>query len=339
MCAMATVGILGCCIHEEILMGLGHNHHHEAHGKLTARAAIASVSMALFLLALKIYAAAETGSVALLGSLADTGFDVLASLLTLFSVRYAAMPADDDHRFGHGKAEALSALVQVALIIVSAVFIGWRAVVRLGNGETTAHPEYGIGVSVIAIVATLGLLAYQRSVVKKTGSVAIHADHVHYQSDLLLNGAVIIAIVLDTMLRVRGADAFFGIGIAAWLLWNASRAARMALDQLLDREWPEEKRARFLAVAMRHPELKGIHDMRTRSSGVHEFCQFHVWVDPTMSVLRAHQIMDEVEAELMHEFPGVEVLIHPDPEGHKDDTGYIPSVTVEHHDHDEHGHG
>lgn len=314
-------------------MSLAHSHHHEAHGTLTSRAAIASVSMALFLLVLKIYAAAETGSVALLGSLADTGFDVLASLLTLFSVRYAAMPADDDHRFGHGKAEALSALMQVVLITFSAIFIGWRAVVRLGSGESTAHPEFGIGVSVIAIVATLALLAYQRHVVKVTGSVAIHADHVHYQSDLLLNGAVIIAIVLDTLLLVRGADPVFGICIALWLLWGASKSARMALDQLLDREWPEEKRDRFLEVAMRHPELRGIHDMRTRSSGVHDFCQFHVWVDPAMTVLRAHQVMDEIEAELMREFPGVEVLIHPDPEGHKDETGYIPSETVENDDH------
>ncbi|MBA4307267.1 MAG: divalent metal cation transporter FieF [Sphingopyxis sp.] len=304
------------------------------HGALTTRAAIASVSMALFLLALKTYAAAETGSVALLGSLADTGFDVLASLLTLFSVRYAARPADDNHRFGHGKAEALSALIQVILVIVSAILIGWRAVDRLGSGETTARPEFGIGVSVIAIAATLGLLAYQRHVVRKTGSVAIHADHVHYQSDLLLNIAVIIGIALETFLHLRGADPVFGIAIAIWLLWGAYRAAQLALDQLLDREWPEEKRQRFIEVAMRHPELRGIHDMRTRSSGAHDFCQFHVWVDPNMTVLQAHRIMDEVEEALMHEFPGVEVLIHPDPEGHKDELGYIPSETIEHQDHD-----
>jgi ferrous-iron efflux pump FieF len=316
-------------------LSLAHNHHHESHGNLTAKAAIASVSMALFLLALKIYAAAETGSVALLGSLADTGFDVLASLLTLFSVRYAARPADDNHRFGHGKAEALSALIQVILVTVSAILIGWRAIVRFGDRAPTSHPEMGIGVSIIAIVATLGLLAYQRHVVKKTGSVAIHADHVHYQSDLLLNVAVIIAIILDTMLNVRGADPLFGIGIALWLLWGAYKAAQMALDQLLDREWPQEKRQRFLDVAMRHPELKGIHDMRTRSSGAHDFCQFHVWVDPNMTVSQAHKIMDEVEEALMREFPGVEVLIHPDPDGHKDEMGYIPSETVEHHEHDE----
>ncbi len=315
-------------------MSLAHNHHHEMHGSLTTRAAIASVSMALFLLALKLFAAAETGSVALLGSLADTGFDVLASLLTLFSVRYAARPADDNHRFGHGKAEALSALIQVVLVIVSAILIGWRAVERLGSNESTAHPEYGIGVSVIAIFATLALLAYQRQIVRKTGSVAIHADHVHYQSDLLLNIAVIIGIALESFLHLRGADPLFGLVIALWLLWGAFRAAQMALDQLLDREWPEARRNQFIEVAMRHPQLRGIHDMRTRSSGVHDFCQFHVWVDPDMTILQAHRIMDEVEEALMQEFPGVEVLIHPDPEGHKDELGYIPSETIEHQDHD-----
>ena len=297
-------------------MSLAHNHHHHAHGNLTTKAAIASVCMALFLLALKIFAAAETGSVALLGSLADTAFDVLASLLTLFSVRYAARPADDDHRFGHGKAEALSALTQVMLIVVSASLIGWRAVVRLGSGETTSHPEYGIGVSLISIVATLALLAYQRQVVRKTGSVAIHADHVHYQSDLLLNVAVIAAIALEVFGGLRGADPVFGIGIAFWLLFGASQSAKMALAQLLDREWPVEKRDRFLAVANRHPEMSTIHDVRTRSSGMHDFVQFHVWFDPSKTLGEVHRVMDEVEAELEREFPGVEVLIHPEPDNH-----------------------
>lgn len=297
-------------------MALTHNHHHHNHGDLTTKAAIASVSMALFLLALKVYAAAETGSVALLGSLADTGFDVLASLLTLFSVRYAARPANYEYRFGHGKAEALSALVQVMLVIVTAVLIGWRGVSRLGNNEATQHPEMGIGVSLIAMAATVALLAYQRRIINKTGSVAIHGDHVHYQGDLLLNGAVIVAIGLDAFLGVRGADPLFGLCIAAWLLWGASRSARMALDQLLDKEWPAEKRERFLAVAAKHPSASGIHDVRTRSSGMHDFVQFHLWFDPKMTLGEVHDVMDEIEQELAREFPGVEVLIHPEPDDH-----------------------
>jgi ferrous-iron efflux pump FieF len=311
----------------------GHGHsHHQARGSLTQRAAIASVSMALFLLVLKSWAAWQTGSVSMLGSLADTGLDIVASLVTLFSVRLAAQPADHEHRFGHGKAEALAALFQTGLIAVSAVAIGWRGISRFGAAVPPEHPEFGILVSIIAIGTTLALITYQRMVVRKTGSIAIHADHVHYSSDLLLNASVIAALVLDSWLHVRGADPLFGVAIALWLLWHARAVASHAVDQLMDKEWPTEKRERFLAVARAHPELRGIHDMRTRSSGTHDFVQFHVWVDPQMTVLDAHRVMDEVEAKLMAEFPGTEVLIHPDPEGHSDEErGYIPSTEVEHH--------
>jgi ferrous-iron efflux pump FieF len=301
------------------MSSMAHQHeHHRNHGILTTRAAMASVSTAFFLLLLKGYAAWRTGSVAMLGSLADTGLDLIASLVILFGVRLAAMPADHDHRFGHGKAEALAALFQIGLIVVSALGIGWRAIDRLLHGEATAHAEYGIAVSLVAIVATFGLLFYQRRVIARTGSVAIEADHVHYQTDLLLNLAVIVALVLDQYLGLTGADPLFGMGIALWLAWGAWRASSRAIDQLMDREWPEEKRRHFLAVAERHPELKGIHDLRTRTSGSRDFVQFHIWVDPTMTVIEAHRVMDEVEHKLAHEFPACEILIHIDPEGHVD---------------------
>jgi ferrous-iron efflux pump FieF len=288
---------------------------------LTTRAALASVAMALFLLGLKIYAALATGSVAMLGSLADTALDVVASLITLFGVRVAAIPADRDHRFGHGKAEALAALAQVAIISVSAVGIGWRAVDRLLNGAVTANAEYGIAVSVVAIVLTLALVAYQRSVVRRTGSVAIGTDAVHYQSDLLLNLSVIAALTLDQYAGFTGADPVFGLAIALWLMWGAWRASSHALDQLMDREWPEEKRMRFLAIASSRPEAKGIHDLRTRSSGTHDFAQFHIWLDPEMSVGAAHDVVEAIEGDLAREFPGCEVLIHLDPEGQVDHPG------------------
>ena len=285
---------------------------------LATRAALASVVAALFLLGLKTWAAWRTGSVAMLGSLADTGLDLFASLVTLYGVRLAATPADHDHRFGHGKAEALAALFQVALITASAVAIGWRALAAWGTDTQTTGAELGIGVSLLAIAVTGSLLWYQRQVIRRTGSVAVLADHIHYQSDVLLNGAVIAALVLDQLVGWRGADPLFGIAIAAWLIWGAFRASSNAIDQLMDKEWPADQRAAFLDVAARQPGLKGIHDFRTRRAGTQDFAQFHMEVDPALTVGKAHDLVEGVERNLKRAFPKVEVLIHLDPEGHVD---------------------
>jgi ferrous-iron efflux pump FieF len=187
---------------------------------------------------------------------------------------------------------------------------------QLSGGAATADAGYGIGVSTVAIVATFLLLAYQRRVIAATGSVAIATDNVHYKSDLMLNLAVIAALAVDQYAGLRGADAVFGIAIAGWLLFGAWPASILAIDQLMDKEWPDEKRDRFLAVVAQHPELRGIHDLRTRTSGARDFVQFQVWVDKDLSMFEAHRIMDEVEDKLALSFPDVEILIHPEPEGH-----------------------
>jgi ferrous-iron efflux pump FieF len=285
---------------------------------LATRAALASVAMACFLLLLKGFAAWSTGSIAMLGSLADTALDLLASLVTLYGVRLAATPADHDHRFGHGKAEALAALFQVMLITASAVGIAWRAILAFGNPQRTTGADFGIGVSIIAIVATVFLLAYQRKIIRQTGSVAIRADNVHYQSDVLLNGSVIVALVLDQYVGWSGADPIFGIVIALWLAWGAFQASSNAIDQLMDKEWPEDLRTQFLDVAARQTGIRGIHDFRTRRSGSHDFAQFHMEVARDLTVAGAHDIVEAVERNLRTAFPKVEVLIHLDPEGHVD---------------------
>ena len=285
---------------------------------LAIRAALASVAMALGLLVLKSYAAWHTGSVAMLGSLADTGLDLLASLVTLYGVKLAAEPADHDHRFGHGKAEALAALFQVGLITASAAGIGWRAVGALGRDAPTRDLGFGVATSVAAIAATAVLLWYQRRIIRRTGSVAILADNIHYQSDVLLNGSVIAALVLDQLLGWRWADPVFGIAIALWLAFGAFRASTNAIDQLMDKEWPEDQRAAFLDVAARQPGLRGIHDFRTRRAGTHDFAQFHMEVARNLTVHDAHEIVENVESALKQVFPKVEVLIHLDPEGHVD---------------------
>ena len=296
---------------------------------LSSRAALASVALALFLLVAKGWAAAETDSTAMLGSLADTALDLIASIATLAGVYIAAQPADREHRFGHGKAEALVALGQVVLISLSALWIAWRAVDRLINGGATAEMELGIGVSLFAIVATIALLWYQRHVIARTGSVAIRTDNVHYQSDLLLNSAVIAALLLDQAVGVRGADAMFGIGIALWLLLSAYRASSLAINQLMDHEWPDAERAAFLAAAAEYPELAGLHDLRTRTSGTHQFAQFHVWVPGHWTVKEAHDRLDRVEEQLQERFPGTEILIHVDPEGQTDRETMLSSDLTE----------
>jgi ferrous-iron efflux pump FieF len=288
--------------------------------RLTRSAALASITMALFLGGLKSWAAWKTGSTAMLGSLADTTLDLIASLATLWGVWFAAQPADAEHRWGHGKGEALAAIFQVMLIAISAAAIAFRAMSRLvGPVHDTSAAGDGIAVSAIAILATFALIAWQRHVIRKTGSIAIATDNLHYQSDLLLNLSVIAALVLDQYFGLSLADPLFGLGIAAWLLLGAWRAASAAIDELLDREWPEDKRLQFVAAAAEHPELSNLHDLRTRSSGAHDFVQFHVDLPADLTVGAAHDIIDRVEQDLCRRFPGIELLIHIDPQGHVDE--------------------
>jgi ferrous-iron efflux pump FieF len=307
----------------------------EARARLTRGAAFASIAMALVLAALKLWAVARTDSTAMLGSLADTALDLIASVATLIGVWIAAQPADHDHRFGHGKAEALAAMFQVVLISLSAVGLAFRAVEQLVGGHRVAAAGEGIIVSLIAIVGTFALLWWQRRVISKTDSIAIKTDNVHYKSDLFLNLGVIAALALDHYLGLAGADPLFGLAIAAWLAWGGWRASAEALDHLMDKEWPNEKKEQFLAVIARHPELKGVHDLRTRTSGTHDFVQFHAMVNGAMTVAEAHRVMDEIEERIERDFPGVEVLIHPDPEGLVNETGdaaeeLLPGLSEKH---------
>ncbi len=297
---------------------------------LNRSAAFASIGVAALLVALKSWAAWSTGSTAMLGSLADTVLDLVASIATLAGVWVAAQPDDEKHRFGHGKAEALAAMFQVVLISISALSLAFRAVEQFLAGSRTAAADEGIGVSLVAMAATLALLAWQRRVIRQTGSLAISTDHVHYQSDLALNLAVIAALALDQYGGIAGSDPLFGLAIAIWLGWGGWRASHRAIEELMDKEWPAGKKAHFIEVLGRHPELRGVHDLRTRTSGNRDFVQFHVWVDGNMSVKDAHRVMDEIEAKLLAEFPDVEMLIHPDPEGLVDEEGMAAEDVLSH---------
>jgi ferrous-iron efflux pump FieF len=285
------------------------------HIRLRRWATNASVGVAVLLVTVKAAAWVATGSVTMLSSLLDSALDTAASILNLLAVRHAITPADREHRFGHGKAEPLAGLGQAAFIAGSAALLLVEVVQRLVSPVPVAHAGIGIAVSVAAIVATLGLVRFQSYVVVETGSLAIGADALHYRSDLLLNGAVILALVLATELGWRYADPLFGAAIAIWILWSAWQIVRQSLTQLMDRELPDESRARIRAIAEGHPEVKSVHDLRTRSAGPTSFIQLHLEMDGKMTLARAHEVSDAVEKDILAAFPHAEVMIHQDPEG------------------------
>lgn len=283
--------------------------------RLMRLATYASVSTAVLLVTAKLAAWIATDSVAMLSALIDSALDVLASLVNLLAVRQALQPADQEHRFGHGKAEALAGLGQAAFITGSAVFLLFQAARRLARPEAIENSGLGIAVMVLAIVATLALVTFQRYVVRQTGSVAIAADSLHYGSDLLLNASVIAALILSASFGWRSADPIFAIGIAAVVLFSAWRILRMAFDTLMDREFSDDLRERIRSIVLSHPEVRDMHDLRTRKSGTNSFIQLHLDLDVDISLLRAHEIADAVEAKIKEAFPEADVMIHQDPEG------------------------
>lgn len=287
----------------------------ERAGRLIKLATTASVATAAVLVGAKLFAWMLTDSVSLLSSLVDSAMDVLASLVNYFAVRHALQPADREHRFGHGKAEPLAALGQAAFITGSGIFIVIEAGHRIVQPRLIDYGTVGIAVMGFAIVVTAGLISFQRYVIKRTDSTAIRADSLHYMTDVLVNGSVIVSLLLVTRFGWYLADSIFAIAIAGYIIYSAWRIVRVALDKLMDRELPDEDRERIKAVALAHPEVANLHDLRTRSSGVRAFIQLHLEMKGSLSLNRAHEISDEVEAEILRAFPNAEVIIHEDPEG------------------------
>lgn len=282
---------------------------------LMRAATYASVGVAGVLVVTKIGAWAATDSVALLSSLVDSLLDVGASVIILLAVRQALVPADREHRFGHGKLESIAGLGQAAFIGGSAVFLLFAAGNRFLHPSPIEHAGLGIGVMALSIVLTLGLVLFQAYVVGRTASVAVAADSLHYKADLLMNVSVIVALLLASELGWNAADPIFAIAIAAYILKCAYDIARSSIDLLMDRELPDEDRARIAEIAQAHDEVHSIHDLRTRSSGTNIFIQFHLVLDPDLRLMRAHEIADEVEERVMTAYPSAEVIIHQDPEG------------------------
>ena len=280
---------------------------------LLKRATYASVSVAIVLIAAKLYAWLITDSVSLLSTLVDSILDAGASLITMVAVHHAMKPADDDHKFGHGKAEALAGLVQSVIIALSALFLLYEVSTRLITPEPIEHSPIGLGVVMFAIVATLFLISYQNRVIAQTGSVAIKADSMHYKTDLYINGGVLIALVLSRYTESSLFDSILGGAIAIYIFYSSWQIARQVADILMDRELPLDIVEKIRSIALSHNFVIGIHDLRTRSTGHEIFVQLHMELDGGITLYKAHEISDEVEASIEAEFANAEVLIHLDP--------------------------
>lgn len=290
--------------------------------RLMVRAANAAVAVAFTLILLKTWAYSVSGAVSMLGSLMDSLMDILASLINLVAIRFSITPADDDHRFGHGKAEAIAGLVQAMVIFLSALFLMVEAGRKLINPVAVMEADKGIIVLIISIVLTVLLVAYQRYVIRQTASVAIAADHLHYSGDILMNFGVILALVLSGYMQFYYADPVIGILVAGYLLYNVRLIGQNSIDMLMDREMDEADKVKILEIIRINSKVCGVHDMKTRKSGLNLFIQFHLELDGDITLSDAHRISDEVEAAVMVEYPEAEVLIHADPEGYLEEVSY-----------------
>jgi ferrous-iron efflux pump FieF len=287
--------------------------------RLNDLAAIASIGVAAVLIGAKLAIWIATGSVAILGSLVDSGMDALASVVTLISIRQAAQPPDRAHRYGHGKAEAIGAFVQAGFVLGSAFFLANEAVRRLLGPQPLEQSGLGVAVLLLACVLTAALLGFQRYVVRRTGSIAIRADSLHYRSDLLMNLAVIVILVLTEATGSMLVDPLFGLTLVLVLLFSAVAVARRALDMLMDRELPAAQRASIRTLALQHPRAHDVHDLRTRRAGSDVFIELHLELDGELSLEQAHAITHEVEARIRAAFPSADIIVHQEPAGLADE--------------------
>jgi len=292
----------------------------------TRRITRLSVGAALTLIALKAFALGASGSVSILASLTDSVLDLAASLATFFAVRWAAAPPDEDHRYGHGKGEALAALVQAGLVFASALFIGWEGLQRIFDPRPVTAGSWAVGVVIASIAVTGWLVWMQTRALKTSGSLAVAGDRAHYVADLASNLVVLVGVISGAFLGAPGLDAAAGLVVAVWLFWGAIGMLRAAADHLLDRAVPESDRAAIAQAVLADPRIQGVHQLRTRMAGSVMMIQMHVDLDPDLRLEAAHAIVVEAERRVLSHYPTADILIHADPRGHARPQPAIPAA-------------
>lgn len=295
----------------------------------TRRVALLSVAVAAILIVVKAIAWRMSGSVAILASLSDSALDLVASLITVYAVRYAAEPPDAEHRFGHGKAEAFSSLMQGGLVFASGALIGREAIDALLHPRPVQHGLAGVVVMIVSIGLTLALITAQTRVVKASGSIAISGDRAHYAADLASNAVALVGVGAAAWLGLAWIDSAAGLVVALWLIWGAIGVFREASAQLMDQELPDTERERIVLLATTDPRVLGVHQLRTRASGPYVHIQMHADLAADISLAEAHTIIVAAENRLLEAFPSADIIIHPDPRGLAEKHGGVFAETVE----------
>jgi cation diffusion facilitator family transporter len=283
--------------------------------KLTFAVTLLSLGTAAVLAALKVVGWWRGGSVALLASFVDSGLDVIAALASFIAVRVAAAPPDEEHRFGHGTAEAFASLLQGGLVFASAALVGQQAVDRLLRPAAVTDEVDGLFVMTLSLACTLGLVFLQSWILSRVRSVAVAGDRAHYMADLASNLAAMAGLALAAVTRQPRWDAAAGLVVALWLLWGAVKVFRESRDHLMDRELDDADRQSIVDCVLTDPQVLGVHDLRTRASGASVHVQMHVDLDPRLTLVEAHRIVVAAEQRLMQQFPTADLIIHPDPAG------------------------
>jgi len=295
----------------------------------TRRVALLSVAVAAVLIVVKAIAWRMSGSVAIMASLSDSALDLVASLITAYAVRYATEPPDAEHRFGHGKAEAFSSLMQGGLVFASGALIGREAIDALLHPRPVQHGLAGVVVMVVSIGLTLALITAQTRVVKASGSIAIAGDRAHYAADLASNAVALVGVGAAAWLGLAWIDSIAGLIVALWLIWGAVGVFRDASAQLMDKELPEAERERIVLLATTDPRVLGVHQLRTRASGPYVHMQMHADLAADISLAEAHAIIVAAENRLLEAFPSADIIIHADPRGLAEKHGGVFAEAVE----------
>lgn len=275
-------------------------------------ATYASVATALTLIGVKAFAWHLTDSMSMLASLVDSLMDAFASLVNMMAVRLSLKSADEEHSFGHGKAEALAGIGQSGFIAGSALILIMHAVERFSKPVALESLEAGIGIMIFSIIATLLLLSFQRYVINKTGSTAVRADSLHYLTDLLTNVTTILALFL-VKIGLPTMDAILSLLIAAIILKSAWQIGKEATNLLMDKQLPQDVLTVITQTVLAHQDVIDMHDLRTRQSGLVPIIQMHINLDSELTLSRAHSIAKDVENDILAVFPGADITIHQDP--------------------------